>query len=146
TADSLVRIKPDQPCEVEVGGLGQGALKARVLRVAQAVETATGSGEVRLVFEGAAPVLPLGLGVSVRVAVGRREGATVAPARPARRGEAGVTEVVVVERGKAVIRKVTLGIAEDDRVELVSGLSPGETVVIDAPVGLAEGMDLKERP
>jgi membrane fusion protein, multidrug efflux system len=146
TAELLVRIKPGQPAEVEAGDPRQTALQAHVLRVAQAVETSTGSGEVRLVFEGTAPTLPLGLGVKVRVAVGRRPDATIVPARALRRGEEGVTEVVVVEQGKAVIRKVTPGLAEDDRIELVSGVSPGETVVIDDPVGLADGMDLKERP
>ena len=146
TAESLVRIKPRQPAEIEVGGSREGAFQARVLRVAQAVETATGSGEVRLVFEGGAPVLPLGLGVNVRVAVGGRPDATIVPARALRRGEGGVTEVVVVDKGKAAVRKVTTGLAEEDRIEVVSGLAPGETVVIDDPVGLADGMDLKERP
>ena len=146
TAETLARLRRDQPAEVEARGSSGAAVKARVLRVARAVDSSTGSGEVRLVFEDAAPPWPLGLGVEVRVAVGRREGATIVPARALRRGEEGKTEVVVVERGKAVIRPVTTGLAEGDRVEVVAGLSAGETVVVDDPLGLADGTALRERP
>ncbi len=68
------------------------------------------------------------------------------PARALRRGDAGTAEVVVAKEGKAVVRKVTPGFSDKDRVEILSGLSPDETVVVDDPVGLADGMDLKERP
>jgi len=117
-----------------------------VIRVARSVEAATGSGEIRLAFNGAAPDLPLGLGVEVRIAAGRHENATTVPARALRRGDAGAAEVVVARQGKAVVRKVTVGYSDKDRVEVLSGLSPGELVVVDDPVGLADGMDLKERP
>jgi multidrug efflux system membrane fusion protein len=146
TAESLSSIAPGQPAEIEAGGSHQAALRARVLRVARSVESATGSGEVRLAFDEAAPALPLGLSVGVRIAVGSREGVTIVPARALRRGEGGATEVVLVEHGKAVIRRMTTGLVEGERVEVTSGLTPGETVVVDDPVGLADGMGLKERP
>src|SRR2546425_1442957 len=89
TAETLARLQRDQPAEVEARASGGVAARARVLRVARAVDTSTGSGEVRLAFDGAAPSWPLGLGVDVRVAVGRRERATIVPARALRRGEEG---------------------------------------------------------
>src|SRR5437867_475899 len=139
TAETLARLERDQPAEVEMRGSAGGTVKARVLRIARAVDTSTGSGEVRLVFDGAAPPWPLGLGVDVRVAVGHRERATIVPARTLRRGEEGASEVVVADAGKAVVRRVTTGLAEGDRIEIVSGVSPGETVVVDDPVGLSDG-------
>jgi RND family efflux transporter MFP subunit len=146
TGDSLSRIRPDEPAEVVATGSSDKVFPAHVLRVAGAVEATTGSGEIRLAFEGDAPSLPLGLGVDVRIAAGRHERATTVPARALRRGDAGVTEVVVVQQGKAVVRKVTTGLSNDDRIEILTGLSPDETVVVDDPMGLADGMDLKERP
>jgi multidrug efflux system membrane fusion protein len=146
TGDSLSRIQADEPAEVVATGSPDRAIPAHVLRVARAVEATTGSGEIRLAFDGAAPSLPLGLGVEVRIAVGRHERATTVPARALRRGEGQATEVVVARDGKAVVRKVTAGFSDKDRVEILSGLSPDETVVVDDPVGLADGMDLKERP
>ena len=145
TADTLSRLARDQPAEVEARGSPGAALKARVLRIARAVDSSTGSGEVRLAFDDAAPPLPLGLGVDVRVAVGRRERATIVPAKALRRGDAGKTEVVVVDQGKAVIREVVTGLSEGDRIEVVSGLSADERVVVDDPMGLADGTLLRER-
>ena len=146
TAESLVRIRPDQPAEVSARGAAAPALRAHVLRVARAVETATGSGVVHLAFDDDATDLPLGLGVEVRIAAGQHEGIIIVPSRAIRRGEDGALEVVVVEQGKAVVRTVTTGIADGDRIEVVSGLSPGESVVVEDPVGLADGQDLQERP
>src|SRR3989442_735266 len=145
TADPLSRLAQDQPAEVEARGSPGAAVRAHVLRIARAVDSSTGSGEVRLAFDDAAPPLPLGLGVDVRVAVGRRERATIVPAKALRRGDAGKTEVVVIDQGKAVIRRVVAGLTEGDRVEVVSGLSADETVVVDDPMGLADGTVLRER-
>jgi RND family efflux transporter MFP subunit len=146
TGDSLSRIQTDEPAEVVATGSPGNVIQAHVLRVSRSVEATTGSGEVRLAFEGAAPPLPLGLGVEVRIAVGRHEHATTVPVRALRRGDAGNSEVVVAQQGKALVRKVNTGFSDKERVEIVSGLSPDETVVVDDPVGLADGMDLKERP
>src|SRR3989441_8295021 len=75
TGDTLSRLAQDQPAEVEARGSSGAAVKARVLRVARAVDSSTGSGEVRLVFEDAAPPRPLGLRLEVRGAGGRPGGA-----------------------------------------------------------------------
>ncbi len=146
TGESLSRVQADEPAEVVATGSPDGVIQAHVIRVARSVEAATGSGEIRLAFNGTAPDLPLGLGIEVRIAAGRHEKATTVPARALRRGDAGAAEVVVARQGKAVVRKVTVGFSDKDRVEILSGLSPGELVVVDDPVGLADGMDLKERP
>jgi RND family efflux transporter MFP subunit len=48
--------------------------------------------------------------------------------------------VVFVLRGDQVERRaITIGAAEGDRVEVLSGLSDGERVVLDAPATLADG-------
>ncbi len=146
TGEMLTRLKPDQPAEVAVRGSSGAPLRAHLLRIARAVDATTGSGEVRLAFEAAAPALPFGLPVEVRAAVDHRDRATLVPARALRRDEAGKTEVVVMDQGKAVIRAVVTGLTDGDRVEVVSGVSPNESVVVDDPVGLTEGTALRERP
>src|SRR2546427_8617110 len=146
TADTLSRLARDPPAEVGARGSPGAALKAHVLRIARARDSSTGSGAARLALPRPAPPLPLGLGVDVRVAVGRRERATIVPAEALRRGDAGKTEVGVVDRGEAVNREVATGLAEGDRIEVVSGLSVDDTVVVDAPMGLADGTVLCERP
>jgi RND family efflux transporter MFP subunit len=146
TAEVLARLLIDQPAEVAPKGSTGPALAAHVIRISHAVDNTTGSGEVRFDFGGAAPTLPLGLGVQVRVAVGHKDGALIVPVKALRHGEDGKTEAVVVDQGKAVIRSVVTGLAEEDRIEVVSGLAADETVVVDDPVGLAEGTLLVPRP
>jgi len=145
TAEALSRIQSDEPAEVKTTGSSDPPLPARVLRVARAVDSATGSGEVRLALAGPAPAPMLGQGVEVRIAAGRHEQALTVPMKALRKGEAGTTEVVVVAGGKAAIRKVGTGLADGDRIEIVSGLSGGEAVVVEDPIGLEEGMDLEEQ-
>ncbi len=152
TAAVLARVEPGQAATVEPAASGHeppapDLVPARVLRTSRAVDSATGTGEVRLAFDGPRPAgLTLGTSVGARIGVRSRDGATVVPARALRRDEEGHTEAVVVENGKAVVRRVTTGIADGDRVEVVDGLAAGETVVVDDPVGLAEGTPLAERP
>jgi hypothetical protein len=50
------------------------------------------------------------------------------------------SQVVFVANGAAVERRaVRLGNAKDDRVEVLSGLSAGEKVVLDPPATLKDG-------
>jgi RND family efflux transporter MFP subunit len=51
---------------------------------------------------------------------------------------AGIEKVVVLQDGKALEKDVTTGRRRDDRVEVVSGLGRGESVVLD-PAGLRTG-------
>src|SRR2546425_95077 len=143
TADTLSRLARDQPAEIESRGSPGAALKAHVLRIARAVDSSTGSGEVRLAFDDAAPPLPLGLGVDVRVAVGRRERATIVPTKALRRGDGGKTEVVIVGKGKAGSRSVVTGLTGGERTEGASGLSRAERGWVDDPMGPAEGTALR---
>ncbi len=101
---------------------------------------------MRLAFEDKAPSLPFGLAVEVRAAVDHRDNATIVPARALRPGAEGKTEVVVMDQGKAIIRAVVTGLGDGDRIEVVSGVSRNESVVVDDPVGLDEGTAIQERP
>lgn len=146
TAEALTRIASGNPAEIEMTGAARAPIEARVLRVGRSVDGATGTGTVRLAFQTGGADFALGLGVVVRIAVARHEGAIQVPARAIVRGEGGVTQVVVLDRGKAAVRTVTTGLHDVDRVEIVSGLAAGDAVVVDDPVGLSDGMALEERP
>ncbi len=54
----------------------------------------------------------------------------------------GVFSVFVVENGKAVKRKVTVGIRQNNRFEILSGLKAGEKVVTDKANSLTDGMEV----
>jgi RND family efflux transporter MFP subunit len=158
TAGALRSVAPGQRAEVTIHGeamapvqaatqdQGATALAAKVLRVSRSVDPATGAGEVRLDFADPDVRLVLGTSVSIRVAVREKSDALTVPATALRHGPDGAAQVVVVEGTTARVRTVATGIADRERVEILSGLRAGEQVVVDDPVGLADGATVSVRP
>ena len=114
--------------------------------MARSVDPATGAGEVRLDFADPEVRLVLGTSVSIRVAVREKSDALTVPAAALRHGPDGAAQVVVVEGTTARVRNVAIGIADHERVEILSGLKAGEQVVVDDPVGLTDGAAVSVRP
>lgn len=141
TPELLARIESAQEALVD-GVHIVPALTARVTKVSRAVNATTGAGGVRLRVTQQSPSLPLGTPVRVHIALGRRADALVVPATALRRSETGSSEVVVVASGHARVRPVTVGLREQGRVEVVSGLSDGDVVVVEDPLALAEGAEV----
>lgn len=54
--------------------------------------------------------------------------------------------VFVIEAGHAVLRLVKTGRAQDGRIEILSGLNAGETVVLAPPAALRDGQPVAIRP
>jgi RND family efflux transporter MFP subunit len=92
---------------------------------------------VRLAF--AAPTtLAIDTPVQVDIDAEERANATFVPADAVLRE--GETTVVYVAAGpRAERRAVTTGLADDVRVEVTSGLAPGELVITQGHIGLADG-------
>jgi RND family efflux transporter MFP subunit len=141
---SLQRLRAGQ--SASIGGLGASAdgVTATVTGIARAVDPATGAGDVRLRPLSRPPGTALGSPVQVRVAVQAHPKAILVPKASLRMAPDGTAEVVVVEAGIAHVRKVETGFTEGDKVELISGVSAGAHVVIEDPVGIADGARLKE--
>jgi len=144
TSVSLQRLRAGQ--SASIGGLAapSDGVTATVTGIARAVDPATGAGDVRLRPLSRPPGTALGSPVQVRVAVQAHPKAILVPKASLRMAPDGAAEVVVVEAGIAHVRKVETGFTEGDKVELISGVSAGAHVVIEDPVGIADGAALKE--
>lgn len=81
--------------------------------------------------------LRAGLFVRARIVVNESEAALSVPAN-ALVTFAGIEKIIVVQEGKALEKTVTTGRRGSDWVEILSGLAPGETVVLE-PGGLRTG-------
>ena len=55
-------------------------------------------------------------------------------------------QVAVVQNGKAEIRNVTVSRDMGTRVEVSSGVKPGDQVILNPPVNLAEGNKVQGQP
>lgn len=122
----------------------EGEVAATVVGVARAVDPATGAGDVRLRPRARPANAALGAPVLVRVAMRTHDRAVLVPKTALRRTPEGAAEVVVIEGGVGHVRAVATGLAEGDRVEIVKGLEAGAHVVIDDPMGIADGAKLRE--
>ena len=138
------RIAPGMT--VRLSGLAPGsrALVARVLSVDRRVDPATRLAGVLVALPGQAGFLP-GESVKGDVVLGRRADGVTLP-REALLYEGDQPFVFVAIGGKAQRRPVTLGIDGGARVEILSGVKPGDRVVIEGGAALEPDMALREDP
>jgi HlyD family secretion protein len=91
---------------------------------------------VRLALAAGAPAR-VGSFASGEIAIARSEGVAV-PASAVERDGAGA-RALVVRDGVVEVRRVAVGIADGDALEILSGVAPGESVVARAAAFLRAG-------
>ena len=115
--------------EAEVVGLGGATSKARVIRASPIVDAGSGTREMILQLTAGGPRLTPGTSVTVRLGSQRRQVVAIPRTAVAQDGYA-----LVWADDRTTLRPLTLGSElEGDRVEVLSGLQPGEKVVRTAP-------------
>ena len=119
------------------------ALPASVVRIAAALDAASVVGGVRLRFTGSDPALLLGSPVEVALTLERLKDAVSVPKRAVRRGPEGGAEVVLAVDGRAKVTPVVTGPESGDSIVIREGLEVGQVVVIEDPLGLADGTALE---
>jgi RND family efflux transporter MFP subunit len=78
-----------------------------------------------------------------RLPVGERSAIAVPPAALQRTGQ--LSFVYVIRDGRAAMRLIKTGPALDERIEVLSGLEPGDRVIVRAARELADGQPVAER-
>lgn len=129
-----VRITP--AAETELGFTG------RIRQIAPVVDTATGT--VKVTVEAVQPPAGVRPGAFVSIDIVRERHATalLLPRESVIR-ELRTAHVFVTEDDLAVKKAVELGLEEGDVVEVLSGLTAGDTVVIAGQGGLDDGQKIK---
>jgi RND family efflux transporter MFP subunit len=140
--DSLannVKIGDDLLIQTDAGG----SFRARVAEISSAADAFARTVTAKLAVAADAPVRS---GQFVRVHVpSATVRALLVPAEAV--SAAGQLERVFVStNNRAELRLVKTGGVHDGRVEILSGLAAGETVIVRAPAGLREGQPLEIAP
>ncbi len=142
---AAARLKAELPVEAwsrdERTRLATGQLSS----MDNQIDTATGTLRLRAQFENSDESLFPNQFVNVRLRV-RNEPATVIPNAAVQFGAQGTFVYVVDGQSKAAMRKVQLGSSEGDRVAVVTGVSPGENVVLEGLDQLREGREVEVIP
>lgn len=115
----------------------------RVAMIENTVDATTGMVTVRGIMENAAETLWPGTLVSTRLII-RTENAIVIPSAAVQRSQNG-DFVFVVKDGKAATQAVTVSRTSEGRSVIASGLSGGETVVVDGQLLLSNGTPVEAR-
>ena len=117
--------------EIEVPG--------RVTVVSPATDPATTTVQVWVQADNPGEKLKPGAGAHVSIVVATIKDAAVVPVAAILPGEEGGTAVIAVSGGNtAHKKKVEVGVREGDKVQIVSGVSPGEQVVSVGGIGLED--------
>lgn len=138
----LSAIRVGQPVAVTLDGIDR-TLDARVSEIVPAVDAASRSYIVKIDLPNA-PALRSGAFGRASFSMGSREALSIPAAAVTERGQ--LQSVLVAENGVAHTRLITAGSKNKDRIEVLSGLTAGDRVIVPVPQGLGDGAAVEVRP
>jgi membrane fusion protein (multidrug efflux system) len=138
-------LKLGQTVEFTVAAEPGRTFAARVDFIDPVVQNANRTIMVKGLARNPGGVLKPGMFVEARLATSTRANAVVIP-EDAVQPQRTANIVWVVANGKASRRVVQLGVRSQGIVEVLSGVSPGELVVVGGLERMAEGMPLMGKP
>ncbi len=140
-AETLLLAQPDernlsslsvgQRARASADAFPDRSFPAEVVLVSPGVDLARGTVDVRLRVPEPPPYLRPDMTLSVEIETGRKAGALVVPVASVLDPRA-KPWVLVVEKGRAARRDVTLGLSGGEVAEVVAGLVEGEQVLLPA--------------
>jgi HlyD family secretion protein len=136
---NLALLQLGQPALASAEAYPKQRFAAVVGFVAPSVDAQRGTIEVRLDVEAPPPYLKPDMTVSVEVEVARKAGALVLPSTAVRDLAAGHPWVLVASERRAVRREVGVGVIGEGLVEVTSGVTDTDAILVAAPPGLLPG-------
>jgi RND family efflux transporter MFP subunit len=137
SADYLSRVRVGQPVSVTSDAYPDRSFRGDVLAVAPAVDPATNAALVRIGVRSSERLLKVGMFAQARIELQKKAGVLTVPPSAVSKGEEGAA-VYVVSGDEAKRTPVKLGLETPEAVEILSGVSEGQTVLISAIHGLGE--------
>jgi RND family efflux transporter MFP subunit len=137
------KIKLQDLAQVTIAGMPD-PVPGLVVGINEKVDPESRSYRIRVGVDNEHGKFKSGQFATVSLQIGTAAQATIVPSA-AIKFEEGQPGVFVYEDGKVKRVGVTLGMSNDDRVEIVDGLSEGELVVTDDPNLLSDGMSVEVR-
>ena len=140
----LSKIHLHDQARVEIDALGNKELTCSVIEIVPAADPNSRSYAVKLALPNiAGSQLRSGLYGKSRFISGQRQALAIPQRAVTQRGQ--LTGVFVVDQsGVARLRLIKTGKSLGDRIEVLSGLSDGEQIVVDVPPALQDGHRVRD--
>ena len=122
-------IKIGADAEVTVDAWPGRSFSAKVKRVSPSIDRNSRTAAIEIILPNKSGDLRTGMTARVRLTVAHKEQALTLPAG-ALKSDAGATYVMLKTAGEPERREVQTGIKTSESVEILSGLSEGDVVVV----------------
>ncbi len=134
----ITRIRKGQRAEIHVDAYHGKIFAGVVHNVFPGVDMQTRTAQVEIAVDNSARNLKPGMFARADIIISSRENAFVIPIDSIIEKEGG-SYVFVAENDKARIRQITTGMEKDERIEVLSGLEEGTSLIIEGQRSLQEG-------
>jgi multidrug efflux system membrane fusion protein len=119
--------------------------EGRVLAVNNRIDSTTGTMQIKAIFPNEHYELAPGQFVNAHLLLDVKSDVTVIPQAALQRGPQGTFVYVVKPDRTVAVQPVTSGPSEGDRVAVLKGISPGDSVVVEGADRLHEGAHVEIR-
>ncbi|WP_027184571.1 efflux RND transporter periplasmic adaptor subunit [Desulfovibrio inopinatus] len=144
---NIGKVHPDQPTEIRLDALGEERFPGHVHRIVPTADRSKATVLVKVRFNTLDPrILPE---MSAKTAFLKRPltpeelQPVPAVAKTAVVQRDGQTVAFLVEKGKAHAVSVSTGMDLGDSIEILSGLQPGDSVLLDPPADIEDGVPVR---
>lgn len=148
-ADDVVKVRPGNTVEISGQATGGTVLKGKVAKVAPMARNIVSSlgvnqkrATVTIDFTGDTGLLKPGYDVDVRIFTQIKPEAITVPISAVFDIQ-GKNHCFVIENGRTRLREVQIGIENDEKIEIRSGLAIGELVLVKPDNTMKEGVKVK---
>jgi RND family efflux transporter MFP subunit len=145
-SSEIARLAEGQKIRFSVGAFPEEEFSASILTISPAVQLQNRSVAVRAAVPNPGGKLKAGMFAKGRIIVGVKPAAVVVPLDAVWRRVGQASFVYVVEQDRARRREVKLGLEQPQAIEVAAGLKPGEVVVAEQNLELADGASVTARP
>ena len=145
-ASRLAEIRNHEAFTFETSSVPGTRFKAKVASILPAVDPTTNNGTVRIRIENAKLLLKLGQFLSIDLPLKQAGPRLVVPRQAVYPDESGEPHVYKVTGDEAESTPVELGIQTKDKAEILSGVSEGDSVIVNGGYGLPEKSKVRVKP
>jgi RND family efflux transporter MFP subunit len=137
-APYMGRIRTGQSLTILSDAFPGKTFTGRVVAISPAVDPTTNAGLVRIRFANPGGLLRLGMVLTAQAPLDKHTDALILPPQSIYRDEQGTPRVYKVTGDTANAADITIGIQNQDAVELLSGVQAGDTVIVTGGYGLTD--------